>query len=132
MLDVFFFLAGNPCKTKLKTFVLIPVSGLPVYCIINTVIKGINGENRCLPINYWKTKTPKSTKSRQTKFLYNFNCILTTVYFISFTMCLLTSATPKSEIFSVPSVAKSKFPGLICRYCQGNQSLQIITVPAKF
>ena len=38
MLDVFFFLAGNPCKTKLKTFVLIPVSGLPVYCIINTVI----------------------------------------------------------------------------------------------
>ena len=60
----FFFLAGNPCKTKLKTFVLIPVSGLPVYCIINTGIKGINGENRCLPINYWKTKTTKSTKSR--------------------------------------------------------------------
>lgn len=46
--------------------------------------------------------------------------------------CLLTSATPKSDIFSVPSVAKSKFPGLICRYCQGNQSLQILTVPAKF
>ena len=65
-------------------------------------------------------------------FLYHFNCILTTVYFILFTLCLLTSATPKSEIFSVPSVAKSKFPGLICRYCQGNQSIQILTVPVKF
>ena len=27
---------------------------------------------------------------------------------------ILTSATPKSDIFNVPSVARSKLPGLIC------------------
>ena len=62
----------------------------------------VTGQNNYLPGPGHKNKF---TGIMQKQFTVSSNTI---------SQSLRTSATPKSDILSVPSVARSKFPGLIC------------------